>query len=441
VDIEFVTGDQRLDHRAQSCVQKMSEHPERSFPQIFSQPAELEGFYRFLNNPRVHYEDLLSSASYRCLSSLSEEETLFIHDTTLIEPDSKSKTVEDFGSLRGRAHRGFSAHISLAVGLKQKPVIQGLAGAFLWAKSKDQPLGWEGERWWSQIELIENQVPPGKNIHVMDREADSYELFCRLQARPTRFVIRLFRDRCLAGEDDKKLYQEMRSWPSLDEREVLLSKREKDPFFAQSKIYPSRTARRAILCLSAKRIVVQSSKYLKAEKRKDLPKQLLVHVIRVFEKSPLQGSKPVEWCLVTSEPIETLEQIWRVVEVYRRRWVIEEFFKALKTGCRLETRLFSSLESWEKLVSLYLPIACSLYNLKNLVLEPLEFFSPTQWKILNSLAKEYTQPLISLEDARTLIARLGGHIKHSGPPGWIVLARGYQELLTMEVGWNLHRDM
>lgn len=440
MDIEFATGDTRLDARALHCIQKMSEYPERSFPQLFSASADLEGFYRFLSNPRVHHEDLLQSISYQCLLTLPQEETLFIHDTTLIEPDPKSKTAGCFGHLRGQSHRGFLAHISLAVGLEKKPVIHGIAGAFLWTRDK-HPVGWEAERWWSQIQLIENQISSGKSIHVMDREADIYSLFCQLQSRSTRFVIRLFQDRCLAEGEHKKIYQEIRSVPALDEREVLLSKRVKDPFLAQSKIYPSRAARKAILCVSAKSVVLQASQHIKGQRKEEFPKQLSVNVIRVFEKAPPRGRKAVEWCLITSEPIKTVQQIWKVVDVYRRRWVIEEFFKALKTGCRLETRLFASLDAWEKLVSLYLPIACSLFNLKNLTMQALNFFNPTQWEILKILSKKYSLPMTSIEEAQLLIARLGGHIKYSGPPGWIVLAKGYHELLSMEVGWNLHRDM
>ena len=32
------------------------------------------------------------------------------------------------------------------------------------------------------------------------------------------------------------------------------------------------------------------------------------------------------------------------------------------------------------------------------------------------------------------IARLGGHIKNNGEPGWIVLGRGFQDLLLLEIG-------
>ena len=41
--------------------------------------------------------------------------------------------------------------------------------------------------------------------------------------------------------------------------------------------------------------------------------------------------EPVDWLLLTSEPIDTDEQILEVVDIYRARWLIEEYFSALKT--------------------------------------------------------------------------------------------------------------
>ena len=33
------------------------------------------------------------------------------------------------------------------------------------------------------------------------------------------------------------------------------------------------------------------------------------------------------------------------------------------------------------------------------------------------------------------MASVGGHIKNNGQPGWQVLARGYHDLLILELGW------
>ncbi|MCJ8276271.1 MAG: transposase, partial [Bdellovibrionales bacterium] len=66
------------------------------------------------------------------------------------------------------------------------------------------------------------------------------------------------------------------------------------------------------------------------------------------------------------EPIDDIEEALKVIDIYRRRWVIEEYFKALKTGCQIERRLFSTLNSWYKMIALYLPIANTLLNLRHM---------------------------------------------------------------------------
>jgi hypothetical protein len=59
----------------------------------------------------------------------------------------------------------------------------------------------------------------------------------------------------------------------------------------------------------------------------------------VHEIDTPPGAEPVAWVFITTEPLATVEQIRAVLEIYRTRWLIEEFFKALKTGCSLENRL------------------------------------------------------------------------------------------------------
>jgi hypothetical protein len=60
--------------------------------------------------------------------------------------------------------------------------------------------------------------------------------------------------------------------------------------------------------------------------------KLTLSVVQVFEPKPPAGEAPVEWTLVSSEAIETLKDLAAMVDHYRARWVVEELFKALKSG-------------------------------------------------------------------------------------------------------------
>jgi hypothetical protein len=57
----------------------------------------------------------------------------------------------------------------------------------------------------------------------------------------------------------------------------------------------------------------------------------------------------LEWLLLTTRPVETLDQALEIISWYSQRWVVEEFHKAWKTGCRAEQR---QLEEADRLVPL-----------------------------------------------------------------------------------------
>ena len=64
----------------------------------------------------------------------------------------------------------------------------------------------------------------------------------------------------------------------------------------------------------------------------------------------------MEWVLWTSEPVETAEQVAQVVDGYRTRWLIEEYFKALKTGCAFEERQLRSIRTLTNALGLRHPL-------------------------------------------------------------------------------------
>lgn len=68
--------------------------------------------------------------------------------------------------------------------------------------------------------------------------------------------------------------------------------------------------------------------------------------------------------LFTSEPVNTLAEATAVVDHYRARWVIEEYFKALKTGCAFERRQLTSFDGLTRALGVFVPIAWRLLVLR-----------------------------------------------------------------------------
>ena len=468
-EIEFSFGDERLKYRAEKCFSKLMLNPSASFPKVFSHSSELEGFYRFINNPRASYEEISDAVKVQSLGSiLKQKEVLAIHDTTHVVPNSKTESIKEFSWRKG----GFLAHVSLLASARQsheddRRELFGVGALTLWSRTGPRlKPGSTNERrcWLDHVKILEEDCPEQTEyIHVMDREGDMYPLWSELMQKRddgrqmiARFVIRAKCNRTVVGDNVSGaalLFEHMKEAPVLASRKVFVSRREENPCPRSQKTHPAREkGREAKLLISACRVEIKRAETSTVKKRSPFPTTTL-NVVRVFEENfePKNKENLIEWILLTTEPIESAEQVLKIVDIYKARWTIEEFFKAVKTGCKIEERLLSDAQAWYKLFALCLPVGCQLLNLRLASNDPLEvdllerkYLSHQQWEILQLKSGEYRIRLEHYSDAQALIARMGGHIKSNGPPGWITLFRGFQELLQIEKGWILartHRDM
>ena len=162
----------------------------------------------------------------------------------------------------------------------------------------------------------------------MDSEADIYELLTELETKQRRFIVRSGQDRLVA---DGHLEDAIACGQVLMKREVDLSRRKAAG--RPAGVTPPRKGRLAQLEVTASRVSLQRPNTCTSE----YPPSLSVNVVSVREISPPEGEKPVEWILFTSEPISSETDVAAIVDGYRRRWLIEEYFKAIKTGCSYES--------------------------------------------------------------------------------------------------------
>ena len=139
-----------------------------------------------------------------------------------------------------------------------------------------------------------------------------------------------------------------------------------------------------------------------------------------------------------------------VINYYRARWRIEEFFKALKTGCSIEKRQLESYKALTIALAISLPIAYRLLLLRSIARDEPDapataVLSPLQIEVLNASLREKNR-LGSNPTARQAllaVAALGGFQKHNREPGWQTIGRGYEKLIERVVayrdGWNAAR--
>jgi hypothetical protein len=171
----------------------------------------------------------------------------------------------------------------------------------------------------------------------------------------------------------------------------------------------------------------------------DLPPSILVNVVRVWELSPPPGERPVEWVLFTNEPIDTPQQMQSVVDRYRARWTIEEYFKALKTGCAFESRQLEDFDALANALAVFAPIACTLLDLRSESRRNPN--GPTdlpriQLEVLRATGRVQLSERPTHREVLLAVAAMGGHIKYNGDPGWLTLSRGYTDLLLLAAGWE-----
>ena len=160
-----------------------------------------------------------------------------------------------------------------------------------------------------------------------------------------------------------------------------------------------------------------------------------------LSRSQAPGHRRQQCQHVGQTPVETAAQILYVVDVYRARWVIEEFFKALKTGCQYEKRQLESAHSLLNALAILAPVAWRLLLLRHLARHAPErpasdALTPTQLEVLHATAKRPLPTRPTIREAMLAVAGLGGHLPRNGDPGWLVLGRGMHDLLLLELGWR-----
>jgi hypothetical protein len=442
-------GDARLNRRLSSLAASLADRAGEGFPQALDD-AELEAAYRFFGNERITPEAIYAPHFRQSAKRASgHKDVLVVHDTSQFEFNGDSPR-EGLGRLVNPG-QGFFGHFTLAVaadgtreplGLLAVETIFRLDKAKPKSQRKQSDSRGESARWPRAIEAAEKLLAgASRAIHVMDREADSYPILACLHDAGRSYVIRAFQDRVLVGDDEQHLKDAAKSAKRSFQREVPLSRRSRIPG-APGKRHPARAGRVARLSFSATTVEIPRT----AKTKRPSSMSIVLNVVYVVERRPPPGEPPVEWFLLTDLPAKTPDQIAFVVDCYRGRWMIEEYFKALKTGCQYEKRQLESAHSLLNAMAVLAPVAWRLLLLRHLARNAPErpasaALTAVQIDVLHAVAKRPMPTKPTVKDAMLAVAGLGGHLPRNGDPGWLVLGRGMHDLLLLELGWRARAEM
>lgn len=275
--------------------------------------------------------------------------------------------------------------------------------------------------------------------HLGDRESDIYEVWVRVPDGDNHLLVRACRDRRWFDQSDD-LYGFLAQQPVQGSHSVEV--------LADARI--NRKARSAWLAVRCVPVKIQRLDDLSAE---DYPESVQLWAVEAREVSPPAGQEPILWRLLTTHPVESVEQALQVILWYRWRWRIEPLFATLKRdGLDLESTQLESAEAIQRLTILGLGVSLRTLQLfegrDQPDLEATLAFTLEQQACLQQLeptlqgkTKQQQNPYLikSLPWATWLIARLGGWSGYQSqrPPGILTLVQGLRKFESIFLGWQL----
>jgi hypothetical protein len=449
-------GDKRLDDRLMVLLSDLGSRPNLSIPAAGGGRAELKAAYRFFDNDKVTFENVMEPHIARTKERMAEHAVvLLVQDTTEHDLTRPEQEVEGAGELDG-ARRGFLLHEMQAFTPEGTPLgtvwaevvnrTEGVSHASVADKQqqrKHTPIEEkESMRWLTglrQARQVAQELPAIQCVCVADSESDIYEVFAEPRGVvPVHWLIRACQDRA-TSESGTHLRDQVLTTPVLYEVELLIRGRSAKTAVEDRARRQNRESRQAKVEVRAGRVT------LRPPPRPDrkLP-AVTVNVVLVREPNPPPGEPPVEWILVTTLPIDTLEQVRMIVAYYCVRWCIEILFRTLKSGCRIERRRFEHLDRMLPCVGLYLIVAWRTLFVCRMGRSCPEvdceaIFEPSEWKAVWVTVKREKPPkkIPRLAELVHLIASLGGYVErpHS-EPGTQTLWIGLQRMYDLAWAWD-----
>jgi hypothetical protein len=454
-------GDARRTKRLVASVDQMCARPGGSLPQKFRSPADLQAFYRLMRCDRVTHPVLLHPHRQAVLEKIEQldDPVLVLHDTTELD-FTTHESLEGLGQIGCGTRRGYITHNSLAVhSVTREPL--GLLNQVLHRREKVSKLETRAQRqkrksresllWLKGVQPL----PESRQlVDICDRGADTFEFLQHELSRGRRFVIRSAHNRrILMGHAPSEqatasnLHSTMKSLPAEGtwELEVTSKNELRRGRGHEKKKRVQRHSRTAKMAVSFAPIQIRPSKCKGAQNVQSLK----VWAQRVWEVDPPEGQERLEWILLTNEPVDCFETAYRVVGWYECRWIIEEFHKGMKTGCRIESVQFTSEDRLQPVIALLSIVALTLLQLRDASRRPdaadrkaTEVVSENYVEVLSIWRHKKVKLDWSVREFYYALARLGGHQnrKNDHPPGWQVLWEGWKELLPMATGYGVAKS-
>jgi hypothetical protein len=402
-------------------------------------------FNRLLGNAKVTTERIIESWSEGTVAAAEGRHVLAIQDTSEINFTTTAERRRGLGeTAKGNVH-GLLLHPMLAVDADNGTCL-GLLSGQIWTRKSRRTVSHdrrelsdkESQRWIATALAAKPLLAGAAMVTALgDRESDIFALYASAAEQHFHVIARSMHDRKLA--DDSGLYATSEAMAVVDQRAIVLSAR-------------AQRAERVVpleLRFNAVNLARPKTKFLR-----HLPESLPLTLVDVREVDPQTGTEPLHWRLLTTHSVTNAEQAWRIVDWYKQRWLIEQFFRVLKTqGFRLEDSQLATTERLLKLVAIATKAAVITLQLLQARdgrgQQPIHLaFNANEVAALTALNQQLEakskrlknpHPPDRLAWAAWIIGRLGGWDGYpsSKPPGPITMKHGLEYFHAVAVGWSL----
>jgi len=404
--------------------------PTASIPERFKSFSASKGCYRFLSRKDMGHQKL-QSGHYdyvRREALTSKGKVLFIQDGSELLYNSHKWTT-GLGPTADSCGNGLLFHSCLAVKFEgNQPKVIGLSAQEAWIRKEDPKMDEknaikdsEAEVWQKMLERT-GPVPEGCNwITVGDRASDIFSFVESLKKLGYGCVLRTKHDRKIfvAGEE-RNLKEYMRSLPAMAEKKRTTRATQDLSSYEQT------------LKISWSSAEILSPK---SEKEK---RSIQGFYVRVWsEEDP-----DIEWILFTLSSVTSKEEALEIVHTYELRWIIEEYHKCLKTGCKIEEAQLRTADRLLNLFGILGVIATQLLQLRDVSrIQPEdpaeEHVDPLNVEVIR---REYKlKGTITVKEFWRRVAMLAGFLgrKSDGNPGWQKIWKGWLRLQDIRHGMEL----
>lgn len=431
-DWSFVElGDKRLTNRAVKIGAAFLSNPFVSPPKMLKSSKDLKAFYRFMDSDNVSHEKLIMPHIKKTCEELSKQKIILaIQDSTtlIFKRNYEIDGLYDVGNVPGLV-----VHNTISViPYSEHCVVHGLLNQIINKRvPKENRCKKDSEiRLWTQS--VESVGKPAENtiiIDVMDRGADAAQVMhCSLENKH-EFIIRAQYSRYIEDEEYSYLFELAKSLPVSGQKEL--------------EIQGTKSRKKRI----AKLDISFSNIRLKSPRNQQQYPPVDCAVIRVYEVNAPKGEKPLEWFLLTSLEVSSLEDALQVIQFYTYRWIIEEYHKCLKTGFRIEETQMKELCRIEALLGMISISSIKLLQMRDIVkhepeAEAIKYVEEEDIKIVKAYYK-IKESHMTIDRFLRYIAQMGGFLnrKGDGNPGWQSLWEGWKFFMGLKEGVRLSKEV